>query len=849
MNVNHNPNLSAAVKNDIVNSDREPIYIHEGIQSHGVLLFLREPDLTILQVSNNTLEFFGMTPESLLNGPLNLLLDLSQIEILKSYLAYENLQAVNPIKLSIATKSPLLFDGIIHRRDRGLILELEPATSQINLGLFDFYHLIKLSITKLHNTTTFQQLCQIAVKEVRKIAGFDRVMLYKFDRDGHGIVIAEDKLKTLEPFLGLHYPASDIPQQARAQFSQVSLRLISDVNSQVVGITPENNPLTKQPLDISLSGLRTTSTCHVQYLKNMGVAASMTLSIFKDRHLWGLIACHHQTPKFIPYEVRAACEFFGQSMSSEISAKEYNEDYEYQLKLKDIQAKLLEAMSAEDNFVDGLVKQSRQFLNLTNAQGAAVCLGKELTLLGQTPNPQDIQKLIDWLSQIFHENVFYTDSLSLIYPEAKQYKKIASGLLAIYISKDRRKYVLWFRPEVTQTVKWAGNPNPVIEREENGRSILSPRQSFALWKEIVEFKSLPWKACEIEEAIELKNAIVNVVLRKADELEILNAQLRKSETREREKARKLELTLKKLQRTQTQLIQSEKLSSLGQLVAGVAHEINNPVNFIYGNLSYAEAYTRDLLALLELYAKHYPEPVPEIQAETEAIELEFLIEDLPKLLGSMQMGADRIREIVRSLRNFSRLDESDKKSVDIHEGIDSTLLILKNRLKARSSNQGIQVIKKYGKLPAIDCYPSQLNQVFMNILANAIDALEEYNHHRSPAELKAEPSKIEIGTYMSGETLATDRPLSRSAQRRAAIAPAMRSIIVRIADNGPGIPQEIQSKLFDPFFTTKPIGKGTGIGLAISYQIVVEKHGGQLKCISAPGQGTEFVVEIPIQGA
>jgi PAS domain S-box-containing protein len=301
-------------------------------------------------------------------------------------------------------------------------------------------------------------------------------------------------------------------------------------------------------------------------------------------------------------------------------------------------------------------------------------------------------------------------------------------------------------------------------------------------------------------------------------------QTKRVEEKFQKQTQSLKQTLRELKQTQTQLIQTEKMSSLGQMVAGVAHEINNPVNFVHGNIVPACEYVQDLLGLIELYQQHYPNAEPEIIEEIESIELDFIKEDLTKILNSMEEGTSRIKDIVVSLRNFSRLDEAEFKRVDIHSGIDSTLMILRNRLKAKSTDPEIEIIKNYSSLPLIECYPGQLNQVFMNILANATDALDDHNSKRTIEEIKINPSYIKIATELT----------------------ANKHIRISICDNGIGIPKKNKSKLFDPFFTTKEVGKGTGLGLSISYQIIVEKHQGKLYCNSTPGKGTEFVIEIPM---
>lgn len=343
-----------------------------------------------------------------------------------------------------------------------------------------------------------------------------------------------------------------------------------------------------------------------------------------------------------------------------------------------------------------------------------------------------------------------------------------------------------------------------------------------------------------ERTCELQN-VIQRLYDALDERQQAQEALRLSEIRERQRARDLEKALQELKLTQAQLIQSEKMSSLGQLVAGVAHEINNPVNFIYGNLTYIKDYTCNLLQLLKLYQEQCP-PTKAILEKMEEIELDYIIEDLPKILSSIQVGAERIREIVLSLRTFSRLDEAEMKEVDIHDGIESTLLILQNRLKSKHDYPGIQVIKEYGDLPLVECYPGQLNQVFMNLLSNAIDSLEDYNRQRSLEEILANPSTIRIRTSIEPREVPkadgkdTPSPISNSP-----------FVVISIADNGAGMTEEVRRRLFDPFFTTKPVGKGTGLGLSISYQIVVETHRGMLYCNSAPNQGAEFIIEIPLR--
>lgn len=366
----------------------------------------------------------------------------------------------------------------------------------------------------------------------------------------------------------------------------------------------------------------------------------------------------------------------------------------------------------------------------------------------------------------------------------------------------------------------------------------------------------PWDKSEVE----LLQAVVAQLAIALEQAELYD-RARQAASEAQAKAQQLERTIKQLRSTQAQLVQSEKMSSLGQLVAGIAHEINNPINFIHGNLAYASAYMYDVLNLLRLYQEHYSNPVPAIVEQSELINIDFISTDLPKLLGSMQRGTDRIRLIVQSLQKFSRADEARMKRVDVHEGIESTLLILQHRLTAKGKSPEIKIYKEYSNLPLIECYPGELNQVFMNILLNAIEALKPLDIntqgqasllrvHASPAitirtrllDCCESRNQEEAPLALSTESLPHLRSKGGELSR-----PNSQRVVIQIADNGPGMSELVRSRLFDPFFTTKPVGQGTGLGLSISYQIVVEHHHGVLTCTSIPGKGTEFWIEIPIE--
>ncbi|MBD2296504.1 GAF domain-containing protein [Anabaena sphaerica FACHB-251] len=517
---------------DLTNCDKELIHIPGLIQPHGILLVLQAPNLNIIQVSENTFDILGIHTEDILGKTLKVLFNSKQIHLIKKSLA-ELSEKINPLNLYIDTqKGRKNFDGIIHKSDGFIILELELVSPKNDNGDFlSLYSLIQPVICKLQKLSHLDELCQFLVKEIRNLTNFDRVMVYKFDSEGAGEVIAEAKLESLSPFLGLHYPPSDIPKQAKQLYTLNPLRLIPDVNYQAVKVINIDNSVNNIPLNLSGSVLRSVSPIHIEYLKNMGVTASMSISLIREQKLWGLIACHHYSAaKYVPYKLRTACELLGRVMSLEISAKEENEYLDYNIILKGILSDILPEIIKNENWIEVLIKNRSQLLALVGAEGVAICDMNKVAMIGKTPVLKEIKNICDFLeADIFNQGVsdylYAADSLAKIYPEAEKFKNVASGLLAVRISQEYQQYILWFRPEVIQTVNWAGNPHKPVDISADGSVRLSPRKSFELWQETVNLKSLPWQRCEIEVAKELRNIIVGLVLQKAEEISKIHQQL------------------------------------------------------------------------------------------------------------------------------------------------------------------------------------------------------------------------------------------------------------------------------------------------------------------------------------
>jgi two-component system, chemotaxis family, sensor kinase Cph1 len=667
---------------DLTNCDREPIHIPGLVQPHGVLLVLKEPNLEIVQVSSNTQVMTGRSPESLLGKPLSDLLAAEQIEAIQACLQ-ENFESINPLDLLIALNldapnpdglnlddqnpddlnpaaTPLKvvhFDGIVHRLEEAIVLELEPKANRKKTDFFTFYKQVKGTITRIQKALTLSDMSQVLVNEVRRITGFERVMVYRFDDDGVGSIIAEDT-DHATPYLHLRYPASDIPKQARALYTLNWLRLIPDASYEPIPLIPPDNPITQQPLDLSFSALRSVSPIHLEYLCNMGVTASMSISLMQGQKLWGLIACHHYSPKYVPYDIRTACEFIGQVASVELANKEVSEDTDYRMQLKSIQTQFVDALSQASYFLDGITQLDTKLLDLVNATGAVVCSNGQCIRLGEVPSEEEIHALLNWIKPQMEQNLFETRSLSLQYPAAESFQAIASGVMALEISRVHHNYILWFRPEVAQTLTWGGNPNKPLEVTTDGSLRMSPRKSFEAWQETVQGMALPWKACEIESVIELRSLLVGIVLRQADELASMNFELQRS---------------------------NEELDSFAYIAS---HDLKEPLRGIH---NYANFLMEDYEAALD---------------EGGVAKLQTLVR-----------LTQRMEDLINSLLHFSQLGRANtiRQPVNLNE---LAAQVIETLTITRPQNEVEFRIPR--SLPIVACDLAQVNELLTNLISNAI---------------------------------------------------------------------------------------------------------------------------------
>ena len=513
---------------DLTNCDREPIHIPGAILPHGAMLVLDPESLEILQAAGDCKRLVGASVQELIGRCADTLFSANQIERVRALAATLDLKKprhlLDPL-LRIRADFPL--DVSLHRSGGALVLEFEAAETADRFAA-DPLAAVQEMIAGFGEAPSLQALCQLAAERVREVAQYDRVLVYRFMQDDSGWVIAENRRAELQPFLDLHYPAADIPKQARALYVKSWLRLITQVNYNPAPLEPTNNPRTGEPLDMSQAILRDVSPIHRQYLRNMGIDASMSISIVVGGKLWGLIACHHYSPRLLPRHLRAVCELFGSMFSLQLEARESGEQFGARLASRMVLQKLMLNLAGVADYAIGLTQQSPNLLDYihggtvaadgTRQGGVAVCVNGHLTFLGTTPTQAQILELVSWLdSQMVQgPGIFSTDRLQEVWPPAAAFIDVASGLLVISVSPDPSNFIMWFRPELIGTVNWAGEPKKLLRGAADGDQ-LSPRNSFEVWKEIVRGRSLPWTAGDLDAAFDLRVSLLHVVLRRITE--------------------------------------------------------------------------------------------------------------------------------------------------------------------------------------------------------------------------------------------------------------------------------------------------------------------------------------------
>jgi light-regulated signal transduction histidine kinase (bacteriophytochrome) len=668
----------------LTNCDREPIHIPGLVQPYGFLLCLDETTKQIVQASENVEAHVGISADELLHKGLERLLGPDRLaEIQALWPTLGTTPKLLGARLDYVKGQPF-FKLILHRYAGLLWVEFEPV-AETEVSALDLPSL-NLTLAQMLEANTVQEFSQRAVEHVREITGFARVGMYRFAADESGEMIAEDKRADLDPLLGLHYPATDIPQQARAMYLKNWLRFIPDVDYLAAPLVPVRTPSTGRPPDMTHSVLRSVSPIHIQYLKNMGVAATMTISIIQDGKLWGMIMCHHDSPRLISFELRELCLFIAKTFSALLPTKEQLEQRAYQLHIQEAKTRLFDQMGRQSNFLAGLYQQPTTLLDVFDCGGAAIFFEGELITLGRTPTEPQLHELFDWLRTNVRQDVFYTDSYARHHPAGRAMRATASGLLAITLSQEPDDYIIWFRPEVLQNVAWAGK-NEKVEKMDDGQLFISPRQSFAAWSQEVENTAAPWLPLEVEAARAIRLHISDIRVKILNELQARAASL---------------------SRLNTELTRSnDELDSFAYIAS---HDLKEPLRGIH-NYS---------VFLLEDYA-------------------ELLDEEGVSKLKTLVRLSERMEALIDSLLQMSRIGRLDLElqPTNMNQLVGEVIELLHPRLEQTNTTVEVR-----GPLPTIQADPTRLREVLNNLLSNALKYSDKLDRQVTIGE--AEPGKAGI---------------------------------------------------------------------------------------------------------
>ncbi len=644
-----------SVEYDLSNCEKEPIHLIRLVQSHACLIACDPVSLSIFQVSDNTASIIGYATDTLLKTTLCDILPKELLELIREEIAKgDNFRKTNPIRTNIHQQDRSIFHNlIVHlNEDNLLIVEIEPSDNQVTTT--EFQYTLSEAIQQIQKAS-FAELFQRMAEEIKKITGYDRVMLYRFDEQDDGEVIAEVKEDFVHPYLGLKYPASDIPPQARKLYLKNKSRILADVESTPAQIIPVLAGANNQPLNLTHSVTRGLSPIHLEYLRNMGVKSTMSISIILDDRLWGLIACHHYTPKFLDFSVRFTCQFMAQIFSGHLALESANLFRSSILETNITRAKLFENMSADYNILEGLTAQEETVKNLIQCGGAVVVTEHATSLLGNTPTEEQIQQLCKWLDERTDSPVFETNALPELYPPAQEFRDKAAGILAIKFALNPNEFIIWFRPEVIQEVYWGGNPKKPVSQ--NGERI-SPRKSFAKWKEIVKGTARRWEKYETEAAIALRNDIREFIMLRFNEIRQLNKQMEAA------------------------------YAELEMFSYSVSHDLSSPLQNING--------------FIQILKEDYGDKMDEWGTE---------------ILNTIMESTRRMNTLISDILNFSKLGRKSMnfQMIPTRELIDNAI----KEVIPLDKKSKVKVIIA-DTLPDIRGDRSLLQQLFINLISNAV---------------------------------------------------------------------------------------------------------------------------------
>lgn len=642
---------------DLITCEQEPIHILGHIQSHGYLVAILPDSYTIVHASTNISELVGQAVSDLLGKPLETLLAQTElpaftlIELLNVGRRNNSWENFNPYRLQLSGR---FWNLIVHEHEGLILLEWEPAAESPQEAVNQ--RLITDALTEVQSSRQLTELLQNTARRVKAIIGFDRVMVYRFGADWHGQVVAEAKEPHLEPFLGLHYPASDIPRQARELYKVNLVRLIADVNSTPAPILSQPGGPDNQPVDLTYSTLRAVSPVHIEYLKNMGVQASMSISLLYRGELWGLMSCHHYSPRFVDYPARQAARFVSQLLSAALEFRRDEEDQTLRQKIQQNGQQLNDQLLAEEDVVRALTRYPVTALGVTSATGAVLLFNNQQHRLGKTPDETAIRGLTDWLRTTDTDTFLETSQLPKLYPAAETFRDVGAGMLAIVLSKEMNEYLIWFKPERIQQVTWAGNPDKPMTVAEDGQFRLSPRKSFDAWTQIVHNTSDPWSETEVAAVVKLREDTLQVVTRQANEIRLLNQRLQ---------------------------VAYEELDAFSYTVS---HDLRTPLSSIR---CYSEI-------LLEEYGEEFNE-------------------DARQLFQKIMDSSDRMRMLIRHILHYSRMNRTEISTQPID--MQAMLTGIREEILVTENDRSITI--DIGETPSINADPTMALQLFTNLVSNA----------------------------------------------------------------------------------------------------------------------------------